>query len=207
MLVIIDTFIMRLTAPKSEGGYTLVELLVTMALAAVVFGAIGTALDVSQRTEARDTERVASMEEARTGLARIAREIRQASSAELKEATTSAISFIAVIGGTEREISYNCAEKNPEHSEYYECVRKESQAGKQISSGPYIRDLRKSEVFAYFKGAAKLTEPTESKTANAVTMKVEMPLQGTLKQVGKSGYQGNTALENTAFIRNRDTEG
>src|SRR5882757_8759412 len=64
---------------KSESGMTLIELLVATSIALVVFGAILGTLVTSQRVEARDTEWALTMQEGRAGLARMAREIRQAS--------------------------------------------------------------------------------------------------------------------------------
>jgi prepilin-type N-terminal cleavage/methylation domain-containing protein len=201
--VMIDTFLSRGAGLKSEGGFTLIELLVTMSLTAVVFGAIGTTLDVSQRTQARDDERVVSMEEARGGLTRMSREIRQAS--EIKTHEGGAIEFLARISGKEWKIKYNCAveETGIAYKGYDECVRYavEKSSGTLPTTGPaFVRNvLNPTKVFSYFKGATKVEEPKEM---NVVTLTLELPLQGSLKQVDNSGYKGRMTLENAAFIRN-----
>lgn len=186
---------------RSQNAYTLIELLIVMSVATVVFGAILTILEVSQRVVAHDTERALSTQETRTGLARMAREIRQASASELKEATANTLLFTVTIGGKEAEISYSCSEKNPQYPEYNECVRREYEAGKLLSSSVSIPVLVKGgSAFSY----SSSTTPTAS---DVVTMKLEVPIGGTLEQAGRSGYQHNIVLEDAAFIRNRDPEG
>jgi prepilin-type N-terminal cleavage/methylation domain-containing protein len=200
----IDTFFSRLPRPTSEGGFTLIELLIASALAVVVFGAILAMLESSQQVQARDTEWALTMQEDRAGLARIAREIRQASEVKTHEGGT--IEFLATIGAKEWKIKYECGVEQP-GTTYHECVRKavEGKAGTLPSTGvPIVRDvLNPNEVFKYFKGAAETAEPEKM---NAVTLRIELPAKGTLKQAGSS-YGHTVVLENAAFIRNLYLEG
>ncbi len=195
----------RLPNPSSESGFTLIELLVSTMLGLVVFGAILGTLETSQQVQARDTEWALTMQEGRAGLARVAREIRQASEVKTHEGGT--IEFLATIGGKEWKIRYECGVKKS-GAEYYECDRKavETSTGTLPSTGvPTVRDvLNPTEVFKYFKGATSTTTTTEM---NAVTLRIELPAKGTLKQAGSSGYSHNVVLENAAFMRNRDFEG
>jgi prepilin-type N-terminal cleavage/methylation domain-containing protein len=185
---------------RRDDGFTLIELLVASALALVVFGGILGVLETSQQVQARDTEWALTMQEGRAGLARMAREIRQASEVKTHEGGT--IEFLATIGGKEWKIKYECGVEQP-GTTYHECVRKavEGKAGTLPSTGaPVVRDvLNPTEVFKYFKGATSTATPTEM---NVVTLKVELPAKGTLKQAGSSGYSHNVVLENAAFIRN-----
>jgi type II secretory pathway pseudopilin PulG len=195
----IDTFLSRLPKPRSEGGFTLIELLVATTLSIVVFGAILATLETSQQVQARDAEWALTMQEGRAGLARIAREIRQAS--EVKTHEGGAIEFLATIGGKVWKIKYECGVEQP-GTTYHECVRKavEKSTGTLPSTGaPIVRDvLNPAEVFKYFKGTTSTEIPTEM---NAVTLKIELPAKGTLKQSGSSGYSHKVVLENAAFIR------
>jgi hypothetical protein len=151
--------------------------------------------------QARDTEWALTMQEGRAGLARMAREIRQASEVKTHEGGT--IEFLATIGGKEWKIKYECGVEQPGTTTYHECVRKavEKSTGTLPSTGaPIVLDvLNPTEVFKYFKGATSTEAPTEM---NVVTLKVELPAKGTLKQAGSSGYSHNVVLENAAFIRN-----
>lgn len=198
----IDTFRQRrLPEPSSEGGFTLIELLVAAALAVVVFGAILAMLESSQQVQARDTEWALTMQEDRAGLARMARDIRQAYKVE--EAKPSAILFLATIGGKNWKIKYEC-NVSQSGTEYSQCVRLIAEEGKTLpSTGPAIvKDVvNGTAVFSYFKG-------TEINTTapNVVTLKIELPAKGTLKQAGSS-YGHTVVLENAAFIRNLYLEG
>jgi type II secretory pathway pseudopilin PulG len=186
---------------KSESGMTLIELLVATLLALVVFGAILGTLETSQRVEARDTEWALTMQEGRVGLSRMAREIRQASKIEKAEEGT--IEFLATLGSTEWKIKYECGVAQPGTTEYHECVRKavEKSTGTLPSTGtPVVLDvLNPTKVFKYFKGATSTAITTEM---TVVTLRVELPAKGTLKQAGGSGYLHAVVLENAAFMRN-----
>jgi type II secretory pathway pseudopilin PulG len=195
----------RLPQPSSEAGFTLIELLISTLLGLVVFGGILAVLETSQSVQARDTEWALTLQEGRAGLARTAREIRQASKVEKAEAGT--IEFLATIGGKEWRIQYECGVIQS-GTEYHECVRKavEGKANQLPSTGAAIvRDLlNPTEVFKYFKGA---TSTTELKEINVVTLRIELPAKGTLKQAGGGGYTHRVVLEDDAFMRNLGLEG
>jgi prepilin-type N-terminal cleavage/methylation domain-containing protein len=190
----------------SEDGFTLIELLIVCAAALVVFSATLALLESSLNVQARDTEWALTMQEGRAGLARMAREIRQAS--EIKTHEPGTIEFLATIGGKEWKIKYECGVEQP-GTEYHECIRKavEKSTGTLPSTGaPVVRDVLKTQttVFEYFKGATSTTNPLEMKV---VTLRVELPAKGTLKQAGSSGYTHSVVLENAAFIRNCNIAG
>lgn len=187
-------------ARKSEEGVTLIELLIAALLALVVFGAILGTLESSQQVEARDTEWALTLQEGRAGLSQMAREIRQAS--KLEKAEPGAIEFLATLGSAEWKIKYECGVGQP-GTTYFECVRKavEKSTGTLPSTGkPVVLDvLNPTEVFKYFDGATATATTTEM---TVVTLKVELPAKGTLKQAGSNAYQQHVVLENAAFMRN-----
>jgi prepilin-type N-terminal cleavage/methylation domain-containing protein len=65
-----------MTLPRGESGYTLIELLVAMAMAVVVFGATLTAFDFFQNQNRVDILRNEAQDNARNAVDRLAREIR-----------------------------------------------------------------------------------------------------------------------------------
>ena len=187
----------------SQAGFTLVETIVTMVAALVVLGVAVTLLNSGQRIQARDSEWALALQEDRAGLARMVRDIRQAT--EVVEPSTGApasfITFLAIIGGTKWKIEYECAVSQP-GSTYTECVRFAAEEGQSFpAKGARIAvDITNgSSVFTY--------SPTTRKEARLVTAKIELPAKGTLKQAGSTGYSHKVVLEDAAFMRNLYPEG
>lgn len=177
----------------SEAGFTLVELLVVCATAFGVFAATIVLLESSTHVQSRDAEWALALQEDRAGLARMVRDIRQASKVE--EAQSGAIVFLATIAGKSWKIEYECRVAQV-GTEYDECVRLAAEEGKALpSTGPVVaRDLTNGpEVFSYSPSSAA---PTVS------TVKLALPASGTLKQAGSGGYQHKVVLEDAAFMRN-----
>jgi type II secretory pathway pseudopilin PulG len=187
---------------SEEDGFTLIEMLVAAAAAIVVFGAVLAMLESSQQVEARDTEWALTLQEDRAGLARMARDIRQATKVE--EAKSSAIVFLAAISGKSWKIKYEC-NVSQSGTTYTQCIRLAAEEGKILpGTGPaVVKDIvNGTAVFSYFKGAE-----SNAVAPNGVTLKIELPAKGTLKQAGNSGYSHNVVLENAAFMRNLYLEG
>ena len=188
----------HLVAISAHDGFTLVETLVTMVAALVVLGAAVTLLSSGQGIQARDTEWALTMQQNRAGLARMVREIRQAT--KVNEASAGSIKFAATIGGQKLEIKYECASAQS-GTAYTQCVRLAAEEGKALpASGLALAKdlLNGSGVFTYSPSAA---------APRAVTIKIEMPAQGSLKQASSSGYKHRVVLEDAAFIRNLYLEG
>jgi competence protein ComGC len=181
-----------------DRGLTLVELLVVTAISIMVLGAVLTLLDTSQQIQARDAEWTLTMQEGRAGLARMAHEIRQASKVETAEGGK--IVFLATIGSKAWEIEYECGVAQS-GTTYHQCVRYAAEQGKSLpaSGTPTVSEvLNPTTVFSY---SPSTTSP------NLVTLKVELPAKGTLKQPGNSFYNNHIVLENAAFMRNLDLAG
>jgi len=193
---------------RGEEGFTLIELVVVMALTTVVLGAMLTLLFNSQQIQAGDAEWAQVMQEGRAGLSRMTRELRQASKITTHEAGT--VEFLATIGGTEWKIRYECGVEQPGTGtlKYHECVRRavEKSTGTLPSSGtPIVRDvLDPTNVFKYFKGASETAEPEKM---NVVTLRIALPASGTLKQANYKADEHKTILlENAAYMRNCNLE-
>jgi type II secretory pathway pseudopilin PulG len=180
-----------------EHGFTLVETIVAMVAALLVFGATVTLLNSGQRIQARDAEWALTMQQDRVGLARMVRDIRQATS--VKEANAGSILFLATIGGKELEVKYECA--TVQSAEFKECVRLAAEKGKALpASGPIVaKDL--------LNGTSVFTYSPSSASPRAAIVKLELPARGTLKQAASVGFQHKVVLEDAAFMRNVYLEG
>ncbi len=182
-----------------DAGFTLVEVLVASIAALAVLTAVFAILESSQSVQSRDTEWALTLQEDRTGLARMMRDIRQASKVE--EAKAGAIAFLATIGGKSWKIKYECGVSQP-GTAYKQCVRLAAEEGKALpGTGPPIaRDvLNGTEVFSYSPSAAAPT---------AATARIELPAKGTLTLPGSAGgYTHRAVLEDAAFMRNLYLQG
>jgi prepilin-type N-terminal cleavage/methylation domain-containing protein len=180
-----------------ERGFTLVETLVAMVAALLVLGATVTLLSSSQRIQTRDAEWALTMQQDRVGLARMVRDIRQAT--KVKAANAGSIFFLATIGGKEYEVKYEC--ETVQSTEFRECVRLAAEKGKTLpTSGLVVATdlLNGTSVFTYSPSSA---------SPRAAIVKLELPAKGTLKQVSSTGFQHKIVLEDAAFMRNLYLEG
>jgi Tfp pilus assembly protein PilW len=181
-----------------EAGFSLVELLVAMVAAITVLSAVFALLESSQLVQARDSEWALTLQEDRAGLARVVRDLRNATKVEEAKAGTILVS--AMISNKEWQIKYECGLSQPGTS-YTECGRFAAEKGKALpANGLRIaRDLT--------NGSAVFTYSPSSAEAKLVTVKLELPAKGTLKQAGSSGYSRTVVLEDAAFMRNLYPEG
>jgi type II secretory pathway pseudopilin PulG len=175
---------------------TLVASLAAVAVLAATLGLLMSSLG----SQTRDSEWALALQEDRAGLARMVRDIRQAT--EIKTEAAGSIYFGATIGGKKWQIKYECGVTQPGTSySYRECVRLAAEVPSSLpGAGPVVAKYltNGSSVFTYSPGGS----PT------SVTVKLEMPAKGNLKQVsGTHGYEHPVVLEDAAFMRNRYLEG
>ncbi|HEY2741199.1 MAG TPA: prepilin-type N-terminal cleavage/methylation domain-containing protein [Gaiellaceae bacterium] len=76
----------------AEGGFTLVELIVTLAVLLIVVASLSSVLVSATRTEADANSRFQAQEQARTGLAQLTRELHCASSVTVTDSLGAAVS-------------------------------------------------------------------------------------------------------------------
>ncbi len=172
---------------------TLIELLIACALSLGIVAATLSLLESSARVQGRDGEWALTLQEDRAGVARMVREVRQATKVE--EAKANAIEFLGTLGGKKWEVKYECSVSQPSTSDD-ECVRTAAEEGKALpASGQVVaKDL--------LNGTAVFSYSPSSAAATATTVRVELPAQGTLREAGSKGYRHDVVLEDVAFMRN-----
>jgi hypothetical protein len=186
----------------------MVELLVASVAALTILTAVFALLQSSHLVQARDSEWALVLQEDRAGIARMMRDIRQAT--EIVEpasgsAASSYIVFKARIGGKPWKVKYEC-NSTQSGTSFTECVRLAAEGENPAlpATGPrLVRDVTNgTSVFAY--------SPVTRTEAKFVTAKVEIPSKGTLNQANATGYGGKghkIVIEDAAFMRNLYPEG
>jgi prepilin-type N-terminal cleavage/methylation domain-containing protein len=173
------------------GGFTLPELLIATVIGLIVIGAAVTAMTVGVHSQPRLNSQAASVQQARTTMERITRELRQGSS--VPTATASQLSIVtyvksATCGGTPANsaiacrVTYTCATGA--------CSRTEAKAD-GTAPGPaeqVLSGLSSTNVFSY-------TPPTSTAPAS-VGVTISFAAQG--------ANQGIT-LSDAAALRNPGT--
>ena len=116
---------------RDEGGFTLMEMLVSMLILTVVVGAIMSALVFTQKTETRDANYTFAQNDARSQLDGMVSQIRQA-----WNIVSSGPNFVDMdvnLNGTSYQVYYECDIPQPGTS-YNECVRVQTTVGATIST-------------------------------------------------------------------------
>jgi hypothetical protein len=182
---------------EADAGYTLIEMLIASALAITLLSATFAILESSQRIQARDTEFALTLQEGRVGVARMLREIRQASKVE--EANANSIFFLATLGGKKWKIKYDCGVTQAGTS-FHECVRYATEgATLPVTGVSLIREVL-NETAGDLSDPVFVYAPSKAVPALA-TVKIVLPAGGTLKQADTTGYTHHVIVEDTADIR------
>ncbi|GAC1438152.1 MAG: hypothetical protein NVSMB51_13540 [Solirubrobacteraceae bacterium] len=182
---------------RDEGGFMLIELLVVTAVLIVVVGATLALLDTGTRAENRDQEYAAEVAAAQVGLARMTREIRQASS--VTSANPNSIDFFVTLGGQALHVFYECDFPNV-GTAYNECLRTSVAAGGSLpapsTGAPVIpRILNGTVADPVFSYAPNSISPTYA------DVKLKLPAAGELKS---GGLSHSTVLDSGGYLRNLD---
>lgn len=194
---------------RAQDGFTLIELLIAATLSLVVLGAVLAVLISSQNTQSRDNEWALTIQEARTGLAAMTHDIRQAYS--IQGTSENSIDFYAAVGGKSYEIAYDCTvpqgERTSTGTELHECVRRQAafEDGKPPRSlpdkgVPIIKDVlngtatEEAPIFREFS--------PNSIAPDYVRIRLAVPAGGTLKLAGAKVYKHKVILSDGAYIRN-----
>jgi prepilin-type N-terminal cleavage/methylation domain-containing protein len=110
-----------LTRLRATHGFTLVELLVAMVIALVIFGATLTALQVVTHDQNRNQAYAQEITSTEVAFARLQHDLRQATL--FTSVTPNSISFQMAIAGTPYNIAYNCSAADSLGGSYTRCAR------------------------------------------------------------------------------------
>jgi type II secretory pathway pseudopilin PulG len=128
---------------REESGFQLIELVLAAALLAVALGAVLALLDVTAQEAPRHTERGQAIREAETGLERMTREIRQASTVTINSSRSVDLrTWVRVGGGTaiERTVRFDCSTDK--------CLRSEGPVGGGLTGGEVlVSGVSNSDIF------------------------------------------------------------
>lgn len=155
--------IARLRRSKGEGGFTLVELLVSSMMGVVVMGAVASLVISAVREQPKISKEVQNVSSARWMLERITHELRNGK--EVKEGTASKISFVGYVrrttcGGStalaasspaiECRITYECSTTS--------CTRKETSPATTTGVATKVfSGLASNQIFTYVPTVATAT--------------------------------------------------
>lgn len=115
-------------SPRSSDGFSLVELLVAMALFIVVLGAAANVLYTGQKSASTDTENSTSQAEAQAQLDRMIRDLRQGT----EVVTQNANQMTVLVNGS--QVSYKCDTADPTWTSYRACYKLTAASGATLPS-------------------------------------------------------------------------
>jgi len=204
---------------RDERGWTLIELLVAMAIFTFVLGAALTLFETSVKLAPKEQERAAAFREAQTGLSGMVREIRDAN--EILELTPNVIDFIVQRqGGQQVHVRYECGVADTDVSPALrKCQR--SQAvwvppapmpaldTPRTVIGRMLNAPAADPVFAYTLPPVDAVDPEDDPLDAAeppqrtwptyIDVKVKVPAKGRLAD---GGYTHSVSFSGAAYLRN-----
>lgn len=211
-----------------ERGWTLIELLVAMAIFSFVLGAALTLFETSVKSAPKEQERAAAIREAQTGLSGMVREIRDAN--EILELKPNLIDFIVLRKGVQVHVRYECGVDDPDEADaaLTQCQRSDGTVADPMPAlgtprpvlGRMLNGSAVSPVFAYttppqdpldpeedpldVEGAIPCDPPATGYCLPApwptyLDVSVKVPAKGKLT---KGGYAYSVSYSDAAYLRN-----
>jgi type II secretory pathway pseudopilin PulG len=205
------------TLLRDEGGFTLIEVMVTATMLVVVLGAVLSVFEATNRVAAKDSERSVAINEATVGLNRMTRDLRQTYQVVGPTAGTTSNYMDVLVritpSGTttpqNRRVLYKCDAPSDKFTGYRECVRYESSASTGSPGSPpggatatVVADRLQNgtsgdPVFSNLRYPTGASRPTMGE----VTFK--MPASGERKATG-GDYTHSITLGDGFYMRNLD---
>jgi prepilin-type N-terminal cleavage/methylation domain-containing protein len=193
-------------ALRSQDGFTLVEMLVVVAILPVVVATALIPLEFGQTQTPKNVEYAQSISSTSAGLQRMMRDIRQAY--RVNSTTPNSIDFNAVLGSSDQEILYECNLSYPSNTgnthyqEYRRCRRVSATTGTAlpaIANGTLVIDrllngTTEHPVFT-FKNSEGNVDPTNPSYVEA---QIQAPARGALN----SGLSHTISFSNGTSLPN-----
>ena len=183
-----------------ERGFTLVEVLVVTAVLAVILTAVLNMLDATARLAPRDQERGHVIHESQVGIHRMTRELRHAY--RIDSSGPWAITASLFRDGTTTQVTYDCADIDPERDEYRICNR--SVGGTGGAEEPVVKYVvlrsppgggAPPDIFTY--------RTNDAGRIDYVSVELVTAASGDLP----NGYSHTVTLRDGFFLRNVDSCG
>src|SRR3954470_18706914 len=179
---------------RDEAGWTLVELMITAGLLAVVLTAILSLLDTTNKLAPVDQERAHDLRETQVGVYRMTRELRQGHS--LVQTGPYVVEAHVYAGGADHDVVYDCSGASSA-PDYGQCIRYEKTGGSPGPSTPVVDGLLNKPgsglvpVFTYTQHGGKTTYGN---------VRVEVSAKGTKR----NGYSHRIVFQDGFYLRNLD---
>ena len=106
---------------REESGWSLIELLLVSVLLIVILGGTLNLLDTTAKIAPQEQERAEAVREAQVGLARMTRELRQAT--KVLELTPTRMQVYVPVSGVRQTVTYDCTATSPTVPAKKACVR------------------------------------------------------------------------------------
>jgi prepilin-type N-terminal cleavage/methylation domain-containing protein len=184
----------------AQSGFTLVELLIAMVVLTVVLLGTASALNLISRVAVREQARAFALGDARVGVARMTRELREAQ--QVFSTGDGWMDVEIVIAGQPTRILYRC-DWQPAGATYRQCVRAMSTDLSQApdpTTGQVIVD-RVLNGTAYDPSDPVFTFTPDGTNPTYVEARVVVPANGT-----GSGYSHHLVLDDGFYMRNESTQ-
>ena len=188
-----------LPAAREEGGFTLIEVLVTVSLLGVVLAAALSFSDTGTKVAEKDLERSHAIDEAQSGMAQIQRDLRTATQVLAgTSGDSNAVEFVASKqaggGRTTQQVRYDCAVPSPTRPTLRACFR---YVGPPGSSPGGAGSLVLDQVT---NGTAGNPVFRPSASGRFVGIHLERSAAGTRRD----GYAYSVTLDQGVYLRNLD---
>ena len=181
---------------SGEAGYSLIELLTTISILAVILGAVLALADVTQRIAPRDSARAEAIRETQVGLHAMTRQLRQAYELHMNDANNIEVSYLQ--NGTLRQVRYECDQPHPTETAYNRCVRYDVVGGNAPGGTVVIDRVMNGPAGG---GAGVFTyELNPGGNVTYATASVEVPAKSDRRQ----GHEHKVAFYDGFYMRNLD---
>ena len=181
---------------RDEDGFTLIELLTAMAISLVVGAGALTLLQIAEPLSDRELQRQVAVGEARGGLERMIRDVRNADLVNATSATLVDVNTRTIAG--RRRVVYQCNSAF-QVVQYRQCTRYEGPVDGEVTGGKVvverlINGTTSQPVFTYVPNRI---------TPRVIRMQIVVPASG-----GPApGYEHRIVLRDAVFMRNLDLTG